>query len=133
MNPSNARIKAANRPATKKVQRSVVERVNSGSCMRLFRRTITEALRFSLLWGILARLLRYASELGRPPCETLRALSPCRVSQPKGPWDGAFEHGEFANMGSPSKARVGQLAFTKPYLPSLVRPRRIAPLLPSLV
>jgi hypothetical protein len=25
-------------------------------------------------------------------------------------------------MGFPSKARVGQLAFTKPYLPSLARP-----------
>src|ERR1700682_4011581 len=132
MNPSNATIKAANKPATKKVQRSVVERVNSGSCMRLLRRTITEALRFCLLWG-LARLRWYASEFGRSPCETLRALSAFRVSEPKGPWDGTFEHGEFANMGSPSKARVGWLAFAKPYLPSLVRPRRIAPLLPSLV
>src|ERR1700694_1730 len=125
MKPSNATIKAANKPATKKVRRSVVERVNSGSCMRLFRRTITEALRFCLLWGILARLRRYASEFGRSRCEPLRALRAFRVSQPKGPWDGAFEHGEFANMGSPSKARVGWLAFAQPYLSNLVRPRRL--------
>jgi hypothetical protein len=40
--------------------------------------------------------------------------------------DETFEHGEFANMDSPSGARVGQLAFAKPSLPSLVRLRRIS-------
>src|ERR1700682_1662463 len=124
-------------PATKKVQRSVVERVNSSSRIRSFRQKTTEAFYASACFGNTCvgfsfRLTSRNFNRGRPSIASTmdRAF---RVTQPKGPWDGTFEHGEFANMGSPSKARVGQLAFTKPYLPSLVRPRRIAPLLPSLV
>src|ERR1700737_1168440 len=61
MNPSNATIKAANMPTIKKVQRSVLERVNSGSCIRLFRRKITEAFYVSACFGeYFARHRRYA-------------------------------------------------------------------------
>src|ERR1700694_5163017 len=123
MKPSNATIKAANEPATKKVQRSVVERVNSGSCMRLFRRTITEALRFCLLWEIFARLRRYASEFDRSPCEVLRSPRDFRVSQSKGPSDRTFEHEELANMAPHSGSR--RLARIHEALSSLVRPRRL--------
>src|ERR1700682_4363521 len=44
-------MKAAKMPATKMVQRSVVERVNSGSCIKSFRRKMTELFRFLLALG----------------------------------------------------------------------------------
>jgi hypothetical protein len=44
-------MKAANMPATKKVQRNVVKRANSGSCIRLFRRKITEVFYVPACFG----------------------------------------------------------------------------------